>query len=168
MSSHDDYTEYNNAISAGTQPTAEEYRFMAMSQEQRQEHIDRMEWASRRATHDAKEADLQRRVAEATAVSLNGNAWYQQAQRGQLHQRVTVQNGKTTVEDLSRPAIASGINIAAPAALVDTLPVTVGGIQLGPQQAKEMLARGEITAADYQRGVNEALAPYGYSAPSFR
>ncbi len=49
---------------------------------------------------------------------------------------------------------------------MDTIPVTIGGIQLGPQQAKEMMLRGEIREDAYYDALDEALADYGYK--SFR
>ncbi|MDW9931990.1 hypothetical protein GOB12_02320 [Sinorhizobium meliloti] len=151
-----------------TPPTAEELGFMSMSPDQRRDYISRMEHAAAKATHDTKVAALQEQVRKATEVSLQGNQWYQMQQRGQLSQRVSVSDGQTTTENLRATPNASSNAYTAPKALVDQLPVTVGGIQLGPDQAKEMLARGEISARDYQSAVNEALKPYGYSAPSFR
>ncbi|NGO54824.1 hypothetical protein [Allomesorhizobium camelthorni] len=152
-------------------PTAAESAFQAMTGEQRRDHIDRLEYASVKADQANKAAALKAQVDAATQVSLDGNAWFQAQQRGQLNQRITVANGQTTVEQLNAKApMNSGPFISAPAAIVDQLPVTVGGIQLGPQQAKDMLARGEISKADYDRGLNEALIPYGYGKPiaSFR
>ena len=167
--------EHNKAsygATSGTEartPTAEENAFAAMTGEQRHEHIERMRHASAVAAHNEKQAAIKAQVDAMTEVGLAGNAWFQAAQRGQLNQRITVANGQTTVEQINAKApMNSGPFISAPAAIIDQLPVTVGGIQLGPQQAKDMLARGEISKADYDRGLNEALIPYGYGKPSFR
>lgn len=142
----------------------------AMTPEQRRDHIDRIEHAASVAEHNEKQAALRAKVEAATQVSLAGNAWFQAQRQGQLNQRITVADGQTTVEQLNaRPAGNTGPFTAPPAALVDQLPVTVGGIQLGPRQARDMLARGEISQADYDAGLNEALIPYGYGKPtSFR
>ncbi|MER8743225.1 hypothetical protein NKH54_09080 [Mesorhizobium sp. M1004] len=150
-----------------SEPTEQERALMAMSATQREEVIDRMRFDAARATHLEKEARLKAQIAAATEVSLAGNQWYQAQQRGQLSQRVSISNGKTTVEQLNAKADPSNSAFAVPPrALVDSLPVTVGGIQLGPKQARQMVEAGEISPADYAAAVEQAVAPYGYG--SFR
>jgi 5-hydroxyisourate hydrolase-like protein (transthyretin family) len=149
------------------QPTEQEYAFASMSVEQRADHIDRLKHLSAVTSYNNKEAALKAKVAAATEVSLAGNAWYQAKQAGTLNQRVTVQNGRTTVEQLNQKTdTRNGAYAMPPRALIDQVPVTVGGIQLGPKQAQEMMARGEISEDDYAHAVDVAMAPYGYG--SFR
>ncbi|ESY82805.1 hypothetical protein X739_25760 [Mesorhizobium sp. LNHC220B00] len=151
-----------------SEPTEEERALMAMSTTQREELIDRMRYDAARATHLEKEARMKAQIAAATEVSLAGNHWYQAQQRGQLSQRVSVTNGQTTVEQLNAkapPSNSSAFSVP-PRALVDSLPVTIGGIQLGPKQARQMAEDGEISMEDYGEAVARAVAPYGYG--SFR
>ncbi|MER9934708.1 hypothetical protein [Mesorhizobium sp. M0088] len=148
-------------------PTAAEQAIMNMSPAQRAEHIDRMRHAAAVANYTEKEDRVKAQVAAATEVSLAGNQWYQAQQRGQLSQRVSISNGKTTVEQINAKADPSNSAFAIPPrALVDSLPVTIGGIQLGPKQARQMVEAGEISAKDYAAAVELAVAPYGYG--SFR
>jgi hypothetical protein len=170
--SNDRYNEdqmngYNGPTHSSPLPSAEEQRLMAMTREQRRDYIDQIEHASAKAEHDAKEAALQAQIREATERSLAGNQWYQAQQRGLNNQRVTVQNGVMRTErlnDRSGNHQSDYSDFTAPAALVDTLPITVGGIQLGPDQAREMLARGEISEKAYYAGLDAALEPYGYKS----
>ncbi|TIP26246.1 MAG: hypothetical protein E5X67_21025 [Mesorhizobium sp.] len=149
-------------------PTAAEQAIMNMSPAERADHIDRMRHAAAVANYSEKEARMKAQIAAATEVSLAGNQWYQAQQRGQLSQRVSISNGKTTVEQLNAKAPPSDSSAFAipPRALVDSLPVTVGGIQLGPKQARQMVEAGEISPEDYGAAVERAVAPYGYG--SFR
>jgi hypothetical protein len=144
-----------------------EFALMNMTQDERDMFIDKMRHASAVAAYNEEEARLKAKVAAATEVSLAGNQWYQAQQRGQLSQRVSISNGKTTVEQINAKADPSNSAFAVPPrALVDRLPVTIGGIQLGPQQARQMVEAGEISAKDYAAAVELAVAPYGYG--SFR
>ncbi|CAH2394513.1 hypothetical protein [Mesorhizobium ventifaucium] len=148
-------------------PTTAELAIMNMTQAERETHIDKLRHASAVAAYNEKEARLKAQVAAATEVSLAGNQWYQAQQRGELSQRVSISNGKTTVEQLNAKADPSDSAFAVPPrALVDSLPVTIGGIQLGPKQARQMVEAGEISAKDYAAAVELAVAPYGYG--SFR
>ena len=107
------------------------------------------------------------RLKQLRPISLDGNPYYQNLLRGQSNaQRVTVQDGVTTHEQLNQRGSLTNHDFTAPQALVDTIPVTIGGIQLGPQQAKEMMQRGEIREDAYYDALDEALADYGYK--SFR
>ncbi|MER8489527.1 hypothetical protein NKI51_00760 [Mesorhizobium australicum] len=119
-----------------SEPTEQERALMAMSTTQREELIDRMRYDAARATHLEKEARMKAQIAAATEVSLAGNHWYQAQQRGQLSQRVSVTNGQTTVEQLNAKAPPSNSSAFAvpPRAFVDSLRVTIGGIQLGPSR----------------------------------
>ncbi|MER9852243.1 hypothetical protein NKJ55_34155 [Mesorhizobium sp. M0106] len=148
-------------------PTAAELAIMNMTTAERETHIDKMRHAAAVANHNDKEARMKAQIAAATEVSLAGNQWYQAQQRGQLSQRVSISNGKTTVEQLNAKADRSSSAFAIPPrALVDSLPVTIGGIQLGPKQARQMVEAGEISPEDYGAAVERAVAPYGYG--SFR
>ncbi|RWP72790.1 hypothetical protein [Mesorhizobium sp.] len=148
-------------------PTMAEFAIMNMTTAERETHIDKMRHASAVADRNEKEARLKAQVAAATEVSLAGNQWYQAQQRGQLSQRVSVSNGKTTMEQLNAKADPSSSAFAIPPrSLVDIVPVTVGGIQLSPKQARQMVEAGEISAKDYAAAVELAVAPYGYG--SFR
>ncbi|MFC3325668.1 hypothetical protein [Mesorhizobium cantuariense] len=150
-----------------TMPTMAEFAIMNMTTAERETHIDKMRHAAAVANYNEKEARIKAQVAAATEVSLAGNQWYQAQQRGELSQRVSVSNGKTTVEQLNAKADPSNSAFAVPPrALVDILPVTVGGIQLSPKQARQMVEAGEISTADYAAAVELAVAPYGYG--SFR
>ncbi|MER9521507.1 hypothetical protein NKI44_29815 [Mesorhizobium sp. M0614] len=163
--SYDRYSDDQMSGKDSDKPmSATEKAFANMTPEQRSEFVERAQHASAKAAHDEKAAKLRAQVAAATEVSLAGNAWYQQQQRGTLSQRVSISNGVTKVEQLNAPAPESASSAFAvpPRALVDTIPVTVGGIQLGPKQAREMYERGEISANDYGAGLDEALRPYGY------
>lgn len=144
-------------------PTVEEARFMAMSAEERREHIERMEWASKKAEHDAREARIKAEVERATEVSLANNAWLQSHQRGTLSQRAEVRDGRMTVETINPAFDLSKGTIGAPQALIDGLGLKIGGVSLGAKEAQAMVLRGEIRAQDYQAAVNEALVPYGYA-----
>ncbi|TIL44961.1 MAG: hypothetical protein E5Y32_22850 [Mesorhizobium sp.] len=151
MKEQTNMTTNNNSIEAA---------LAGMSYEQRREAIDRIEHANATAQHNEREAALRAQVEAATEASLKGNQWLQMQQSGQLRSGQALTEGQAKI---AAAAAAQPMNGNAPQALVDQLPVTVGGIQLGPQQAKDMLARGEITRADYVAGVNAALAPYGHS-----
>jgi hypothetical protein len=131
--------------------------------DQRREQINQLEYADAKAEVDAKEAALQARVREATERSLQGNQWLKAQEAGLNNFRSTVQNGRTTIEQIN-PKVGNltGHDFTAPQALVDTLNVWVGGIQLGPVQAREMMQRGEISQDAYYAAVDKALAPYGY------
>ncbi|UVK36823.1 hypothetical protein LHFGNBLO_003786 [Mesorhizobium sp. AR10] len=129
----------------------------SMSTTERHEELRRVDAAAEQAKAAQKEAALQAQIAAATERSLQFNE--------QLRaQRVGINTGQALSEgQKAQVAAAKPMNGSAPQALVDQLPVTVGGIQLGPKQAREMADRGEITRADYVAAVNAALAPYGHS-----
>ncbi|AID30572.1 hypothetical protein [Mesorhizobium jarvisii] len=130
-----------------------------MTGEQRREELRRVDALAAQAQRDQKEAALRAQVDTATERGLLFN---QQLQA----QRMGVNTGQALNEGQSRIAKAASDAPhahSAPQALIDQLPVKVGGIELGPQQAKDMLARGEIRQADYAAAVNHALKPYGYS-----
>ncbi|MER9190250.1 hypothetical protein [Mesorhizobium australicum] len=136
-----------------------------MTYEQRREAIGRIEHANANAQYNEREAALKAQVDAATEVSLKGNQWYQMQQAGQLR------TGQALTEGQAQTANAAAANpsafSAAPQALVDQLPVTIGGIQFSPQAAKDMAARGEIRQADYVKALNAELARYGMVAPGF-
>jgi hypothetical protein len=149
MKEQTNMTTNNNSIEAA---------LAGMSYEQRREAIDRIEHANAVAQHNEREAALRAKVEAATEVSLKGNSWYQMQQSGQLRTGQALTEGQKAIAAAAKPMSGS-----APQALVDQLPVTVGGIQLGPKQAREMVDRGEISRADYVAAVNAALVPYGHS-----
>lgn len=123
-----------------------------------EERIDRMRFDAAKERHDRKEADLKAQVETATEVSLRAN---QQL----AAQRMGINGGQalTAGQQMAAQEASGDAFMVAPRALIDQLPVTIGGIQLGPKQAQDMLARGEIRRADYVAAVNKALAPYGQS-----
>ncbi|ESY02037.1 hypothetical protein X753_24975 [Mesorhizobium sp. LNJC399B00] len=106
----------------------------------------------------AKEEAFKADIAHRTELGLRANQQLN-AKRSGFNTGQALNEGQ---QARAAAANASAFN-AAPQALVDQLPVTIGGIQLGPQQAKDMLARGEIRQADYVAAVNVALKPYGSS-----
>ncbi|MDF3207945.1 hypothetical protein EOA22_05270 [Mesorhizobium sp. M7A.F.Ca.US.014.04.1.1] len=107
---------------------------------------------------DRQEAALQERIAQQTEAGLRANQQLQAKRMGIVNTGQAMTDGQK-----AQIAAAKPMNGSAPQALVDQLAVTVGGIQLGPQQAKDMAARGEISQGDYVAAVNAALVPYGYS-----
>ncbi|TIL29499.1 hypothetical protein [Mesorhizobium sp.] len=141
---NEDQMNENASPKPATMPTMAEFAVMNITPAERETHIDKMRHAAAVADHNEKEALMKAQIAAATEVSLAGNQWYQVQQRGQLSQRVSVSNGKTTVEQLNAKADPSSSAFAIPPrALVDSLPVTIGGIQLGPKQARQMVEAGE-------------------------
>ncbi|MER8808360.1 hypothetical protein NKI94_11360 [Mesorhizobium australicum] len=109
------------------------------------------------AEKDRQQAAFNEKIAAQTEAGLRANEQMQA-------KRLGINTGQAlNPHQQEQIAAAKPMNGNAPQVLVDRLAVTVGGIQLGPQQAKDMLARGEITRADYVAGVNAALAPYGQS-----
>lgn len=156
-----------NGYNGPTNPTAPSTDFSRMDADQRREYIDQLEYADAKAEVDAKEAALQARVRKATERSLQGNQWLKAQEAGLNNFRSITQNGRTTFEQIN-PKVGNltGSDFTAPQALVDTVNVWVGGMELGPQQAKEMMQRGEISQDTYYAAVDKALAPYGYG--SFR
>ncbi|WP_256754200.1 hypothetical protein [Mesorhizobium sp. Mes31] len=112
------------------------------------------------AEQSRKEEAFNEQIAAQTEAGLRANEQMQA-------KRLGVNTGQALNDWQAQTAKAVAANAsafnAAPQALIDQLPVTIGGIQLGPTQAKEMLARGEIRQADYVAAVNVALTPYGQS-----
>ncbi|MER8567036.1 hypothetical protein NKH85_03055 [Mesorhizobium sp. M0924] len=125
-----------------------------------EDRVTQMRRDHEQAEKDRQEVAFQERIAAQTEAGLRAN---QQMQA----KRMGINTGQALNEGQKAQVVAAGAGAfnAAPQVLVDRLPVTIGGIQLGPQQAKDMLARGEIRQADYIAAVNAALTPYG---PSFR
>lgn len=122
-----------------------------------EDRVDQMRRDHEQAEKGRKEADFQEQIAAQTEAGLRAN---QQMQA----KRMGINTGQALNESQkAQIAAAKPMNGSAPQALVDQLAVTVGGIQLGPQQAKDMAARGEISQGDYVAAVNAALVPYGYS-----
>ncbi|QDB99520.1 hypothetical protein [Mesorhizobium sp. 8] len=144
--------------------TPEETRLLGMSRADREEHFRRMEARAEETAARIKEYELQKQVAEDVEHSLSKNVQYQRMLRG-AHPRVA---SSDTDNENTRQALAQPFAIGAPQALIDTIPIMVGGIQLGPQQAKDMLATGQISKRDYDAGLARELAAYGYAAPGFR
>ncbi|MEI9409900.1 hypothetical protein [Mesorhizobium salmacidum] len=107
---------------------------------------------------EAKERAQKEEIDRAVDLSMSRANWQLQARSMNTGQALT--EGQKAQAAMASNA---GAYSAAPQVLVDQLPVTIGGIQLGPQQAKDMLARGEIRQADYAAAVNAALVPYGQS-----
>ena len=126
--SSDRYDDHHMSGAHLDQPiTAEEGRLMNMTSEQRTDYINRLEHASAVAAHKQKEAQFKAKVDAATEVSLAGNHRYQEMLRGQSgSQRATIANGKTTFEQLNQRS-AGTAHFTAPQALVDQVPVTIGG-----------------------------------------
>ncbi|MER8623094.1 hypothetical protein [Mesorhizobium sp. M1143] len=122
-----------------------------------EDRVDQMRRDHEQAEKDRKEADFQEQIAAQTEAGLRANQQLQAKRLGINTEQALTEGQKAQV------AAAKPMNGSAPQALVDQLPVTVGGIQLGPQQAKDMAARGEISQGDYVAAVNAALVPYGYS-----
>ncbi|MER9524153.1 hypothetical protein NKI96_11265 [Mesorhizobium sp. M0292] len=119
--------------------------------------VDQMRRDLEQAERDRREAEFNEQIAAQTEAGLRAN---QQLQA----KRLGINTGQALTEgQKAQIAAAKPMNGSAPQALVDQLPVTVGCIQLGPQQAKDMAARGEISQGDYVAAVNAALVPYGYS-----
>lgn len=173
MSNHDAYTQNRIGIVAtsGTeprQPTAEETRFASLTQAEREEHINRMRHAAAKADHDAKEAALQERVRAATELSLKHNHAYQHG--GGFNFTATVRDGQAAIqENRTYRSTDSGSSFpVAPPAMINETPIHIGGIQLGPKQAKEMMETGQISRDDYEAALNVQLAKRGFKAPSFR
>lgn len=122
-----------------------------------EDRVAQMRRDHEQAEKDRQEAAFQEQIAQQTQAGLWANQQLQ-AQRHGLNTGQALTEGQK-----AQAAAAKPMNGSAPQALVDQLAVTVGGIQLGPQQAKDMMARGEISRADYVAAVNAALTPYGYS-----
>lgn len=165
------------AIEGGTPPaqpqndtlpqlSPEEVKILGMSRVERDEYFARMEARAEQTAAAIKEYELQKEIAETVEHSLAKNAQYQRALRGQHPTRWSSDDDNAnTRQALAQPSAFMG----APAALIDQLPIFVGGIQLGPQQAKELLASGQISQRDYDAGLSAELARYGYALPgSFR
>lgn len=122
-----------------------------------EDRVTQMRRDHEQAEKDRQEVAFNEQIAAQTEAGLRGN---QQLQA----QRMGINTGQALNEaQKAQAAGASAFNNSAPQALVDQLPVTIGGIQLGPQQAKDMVAQGHYTQAEYVAAVNAALTPYGYS-----
>lgn len=126
-------------------PSAEEHAFMAMTAQQREEHIDRLRWADAKARHDAQEATLQRKVEEQTAVAIASNpelnGWH-------TPRRAVIANGEYREEAINTPvpgSTALGYIGVDPT----SIPVRWGGIELSGEQAKAWLADGTIPPKEY-------------------
>lgn len=137
-------------------PSAEERRLMDMTTEQRREEIDKMEYAAARSEHLRKEAELQRQVETATALSVSRNQ--QLNHGGQSFARVS--GNTTTIEH--RSVIAdrrTGVDVS-------NIPLTLGGIQVGPDQARQLVAQGMFSEAEYKEAMRFEAAKRG-GVPSF-
>ncbi|WP_027163660.1 hypothetical protein [Mesorhizobium sp. WSM1293] len=121
------------------------------------DRVDQMRRDHEQAEQGRKDAAFNEKIAAQTEAGLRAN---QQLQA----QRMGINTGQALNEaQKAQAASAKAFSNAAPQALVDQVPVTIGGIQLGPQQAKDMVAQGHYTQAEYAAAVNAALTPYGYS-----
>lgn len=138
-------------------PNAEEMRFMSMSANERRDHIDRMEHAAARAEHVRKEAELQRMVEQQTALSVSRNR--QLNFGGQTITRVNG-DGTTSTEHRSEAIRHVAVDMT-------NIPVTIGGIQLGPEQARQMVADGMVSQEDYRAALNAEAHKRG-GVPSFK
>lgn len=147
-----------NNTNTPTISAAEQQRINAMPVDQRREYYDRVEYEATKAEHDRKEAELQAKVAAQVQEGLRFNQQIA-AQRNGVNTGQALSEGQAKTAEAMK---SSNFN-QAPQALIDALPVTIGGIQLGPQQAKDMLARGEIKQADYAAAVSAEVSRYGYS-----
>lgn len=146
-------------------PSQEEYAFMSMTAEQREEHIDRLRWADAKAKHEARETELQRKIEEQTATAIASNpqlnGWHSLPR--------AVVSGSEYREETINPAVEGSSVLGYIGVDPASIPVVWGGIQLSGEQAKAMLADGTISQAEYSAAVTEAMQPYrpGYKH-SFR
>lgn len=149
-----DFSKASGLITTGTTDIrAQEAR----DRQALEDRVAQMRRDHEQAEKDRQDAAFREQIAAQTEAGLRAN---QQLQA----QRYGLNTGPALTEaQKAQAAAAKPMNGSAPQALVDQLAVTVGGIQLGPQQAKDMMARGEISRADYAAAVNAALVPYGYS-----
>ncbi|WP_404925710.1 hypothetical protein [Mesorhizobium sp. ORM16] len=149
--------DFNKASGLITTGTTDIRAQEARDRQSLEDRVDQMRRDHEQAEKDRKEADFRERIAAQTEAGLRAN---QQLQA----KRLGINTGQALTEgQKAQTAVAKPMNGSAPQALVDRLAVTVGGIQLAPQQAKDMAARGEISQGDYVAAVNVALVPYGYS-----
>ncbi len=146
-------------------PSQEEYTFMSMTAEQREELIERLRWADAKAKHDAQEAELQRKIDEQTATAVASNP---QLNGWNTPRRAVISNGEYREEEINR-TIPGSTALGYVGVDPTSIPVVWGGIQLSGEQAKAMLADGTISQAEYSAAVTEAMQPYrpGYKH-SFR
>ncbi|TIN71363.1 MAG: hypothetical protein E5Y30_11850 [Mesorhizobium sp.] len=144
-------TTNNNSIEAA---------LAGMTHEQRREAIDRIDHANAVAEHNEREAAIKAQVEAQTETSLKGNQWLQLQQSGQLRSGQALTEGQAKI---AAAAAAQPMNGNAPQALVDQLPVTIGGINFSPIDARRMMERGEVSRVDYAAAVNAEVARYGYS-----
>ncbi|MER9694889.1 hypothetical protein NKJ16_23520 [Mesorhizobium sp. M0179] len=150
--------DFNKASGLITTGTTDIRAQEARERQGLEDRVTQMRRDHEQAEKDRQEVAFQERIAAQTEAGLRAN---QQMQA----KRLGINTGQALNEGQKAQlaAASAGAFNAAPQALVDQLPVTIGGIQLGPQQAKDMLARGEIRQADYVAAVNAALKPYGSS-----
>ncbi|MER9261445.1 hypothetical protein [Mesorhizobium sp. M0619] len=149
--------DFNKASGLITTGTTDIRAQEARERQALEDRVDQMRRDHEQAERDRREADFNEQIAAQTEAGLRAN---QQLQA----KRLGINTGQALTEgQKAQIAAAKPMNGSAPQALVDQLAVTVGGIQLGAQQAKDMAARGEISQGDYVAAVNAALVPYGYS-----
>lgn len=116
--------------------------------------------AEAKALADA-EARKEREIAEA-AERAGNYAAAQAAKQGRS--RFSIQNGTEKHEDLSTQRHL-GRGMVAPQTVIDQTPIVMGGVHIGPEQAKELVAQGVFSKADYFKGLSDALGQHGYSPP---
>lgn len=119
--------------------------------------------AKARALADQERQEQARRDLQARIEA--GLAANQQlaAQRMGANARVSVLDGRTTVETIN-PALPSNMGVP-PQALVDNIKVVTlpGGMEVSAEQAQSMYESGAISEAAYQAAWEAAVKPYGYS-----
>ena len=142
-------------------PSQEEYTFMSMTAEQREEHIDRLRWADAKAKHETQEAELQRKVDEQTATALASNP---QLNGWNTPRRAVISNGEYREEEINRTIPGSTV-LGYVGFDPTSIPVIWGGIQLSGEQAAAMLADGTISRQEYSDAVTDAAQAY---RPGFR
>lgn len=160
--------EQHNGVVYRPEPTA----YQGETPAQLEERIDRMRFEAAKAQREHNERVRQEQDARNLEISLKGSGYYQTlVQGGSLQHRALTAGEKAAHAE----AAANPGTVAAPRALVDSLNIKIGGTELGPQQSRQMMERGEISRADYVAAVNKALgdadaarvragfAPYGYS-----
>lgn len=136
-------------------PTTEEYAFMAMTPEQREEHIERLRWADAKVREEAKQADLQRRIDEHTATAIANNP---QLNGWHTSRLLSLSNGETRSETINSTVPGSTalgyVGFDPP-----SLAIRWGGIEIPGEQAKAWFEDGTISQKEYCETVSEAAQP---------
>ncbi|MDV2966012.1 hypothetical protein RZ532_08505 [Nitratireductor aquimarinus] len=138
---------------------------LAIQAEQRAEEArqaDRQAQAELTAAK-ARQEQAEREHAEAVERSLAGNQQLLAQQYG-MNSRIQISGGKTTQIE-NRYYSSRDLEMVAPKAVIETTPIFLGGVQVGPQQAIELIEQGIFSKAEYDAGLTEALAAKGYKRP---